>query len=78
MAPELRGCCCGYPGAGWQGSRKGNSLPRGSRCVANDRFAEVQLDSQTPARVLAERVGRSESAVLRRGDDDFKRQEDLT
>jgi hypothetical protein len=41
-------------------------LPRGSRCVANDRFAEIQLDSQTPARVLAERVGLSKSAVLRR------------
>jgi hypothetical protein len=27
------------------------------RCVANDRSAEVQVDSQTPARVLAERVG---------------------
>lgn len=37
-------------------------MPRGSRCVANDRSAEVQVDSQTPARVLAERVGLSESA----------------
>jgi Lrp/AsnC family leucine-responsive transcriptional regulator len=29
-------------------------------------LAEVQIDNQTPARVLAERVGLSQSAVLRR------------
>src|SRR5262245_53389307 len=29
-------------------------------------LSEVQVDNQTPARVLAERVGLSESAVLRR------------
>ena len=50
---------------------------RGSRCVANDRPAEVQVDSQTPAPVLAERVGLSESAVLRRRGRQFYNVKDI-